>query len=78
MVTHRHSARFGPTTSRTRIADREAGALRRLERILSAYPDLIPYHQTDPRGCALYIIQKERLGDHPIDGYYSQGFGVCF
>ncbi len=61
MVTHQHSPHFGPTTSRHRVADREAGALRRLGRILAAYPDLIPYHQTDPRGCALYILRKSDL-----------------
>lgn len=45
-------------TYRDRIADREAGALRRLARIMAAYPDLTYYHQTDPRGCALYILRK--------------------
>lgn len=60
------------------IADREAGALKRLGKIMSAHPEWLAYHQTDPRGCALYIISKERLGDRPIDSYYSQGFGVCF
>ncbi len=48
-------------TYRDRVADREAGALRRLARILTAYPDLIPYHQTDPRGCALYLVRKSDL-----------------
>jgi len=60
------------------IADREAGALKRLNKIMAAHPDWLAYHQGDPRGCALYIIQKERLGNRPIDSYYSQGFRVCF
>ncbi len=59
-------------------ADREAGALKRLSKIMEAHPEWLSYHQTDPRGCALYIIRKDKLGEHPIDGYYSQGFGVCF
>lgn len=36
------------------------------------------YHQTDPRGCALYII---RPGDVPegedVSAYYSRGIAVC-
>lgn len=51
---------------RERVADREAGALRRLQRIMAAYPDLTWYHQTDPRGCALYIIRK---ADIPRDWF---------
>lgn len=69
----------GPNMDRSYpVADREAGALKRLSKIMAAHPEWVTYHQTDPRGCALYIIQKEWLGDHPIDTYYSQGFGVCF
>lgn len=68
----------GYRMTRTRIADREAGALRRLGRILAAYPDLVPYHQTDPRGCALYLVNKADLNGTPIDQCYSRGFGVCY
>jgi len=46
---------------RNRIADKESGALRRLGRIMAAYPDLVSYHQGDPRSCALYIIRKSDL-----------------
>ena len=45
-------------TIRTPIADREKGALKRLAAIMAQYPDLLYYHQTDPRGCALYILRK--------------------
>lgn len=62
---------------RSPVADREAGAKRRLARILEAYPHLSAYVQTDPRGCALYIL---RPGDVPegedASAYYSRGVAV--
>lgn len=65
-------------TIRTPIADREAGALRRLSKIMESYPDLTYYHQTDPRGCALWLIQKERLSDGaPLESVYTRGVAVC-
>jgi hypothetical protein len=60
-----------------RAPDRERGALRRLYKIMGAYPDLKAYVQGDPRGCALYII---RPGDVPegkdADAYYNRGVAV--
>ncbi len=60
-----------------RAPDRERGALRRLDKIMARYPDLKPYVQGDPRGCALYIL---RPGDVPegkdADAYYSRGVPV--
>src|SRR3990167_2176977 len=53
----RHHYRHGngvDTVTRTRIPDREAGALRRIAAICKAH-GLYFYHQTDPRGCALYV-----------------------
>jgi hypothetical protein len=70
------------------IADREAGALRRLDRIVndrnersvapgSSNTALGYYHQSDCRGAALYIL---RPGDVPegqdVDAYYSRGICV--
>jgi hypothetical protein len=59
MLTSPHK---GGNDSRYRIPDRERGALRRVqaicERIGAHY-----YHQTDPRGCALYI-STEPLPDN--------------
>lgn len=54
------------------IADREGGALKRLARITAAYNArhgysdtndafIHAYHQTDPRGCALYLVRHECL-----------------
>lgn len=59
------------------VPDREAGAHKRLAKILARYPGLTAYVQTDPRGCALYIL---RPGDVPegadISSCYSRGFAV--
>lgn len=61
--------------SRSRIADREAGALRRLKAMMEGRP-LSYYVQTDPRGAALYIL---RPGDIPagssVESCYTRG--VC-
>lgn len=41
------------------IPDRETGALRRVRDVCARY-GLMYYHQTDPRGCALYVSTQER------------------
>lgn len=58
MVTYPHNG----NDRRSPIADREAGALRRLVAIMARYPSLGYYVQGDPRGAALYIL---RPGDVP-------------
>lgn len=69
------------TRMRSPVADREAGALRRLARIImdrNARTDapVNTYIQTDPRGAALYIL---RPGDIPegdsVESCYTRG--VC-
>lgn len=59
------------------IPDRERGAEASIRAILSRYPGLTPYYQTDPRGCALYLI---RPGDIPqgedVSAYYTRGVAV--
>jgi hypothetical protein len=77
-------SRLGP------VADREAGARRRLTNIITTCNgrrhaftaeyvkgDLMAYIQTDPRGAALYII---RPGDVPeggdVSAYYTRGICV--
>jgi len=63
--------RYSPT------ADRESGSLRRAATICARH-GVEYYHQSDPRGCALYVI---RPGDVPagedVGAYYSRGIGVC-
>lgn len=57
--------------------DRETGALKRLSKIMTRYPDLRAYVQGDPRGASLYIL---RPGDVPegenADAYYSRGLAI--
>ena len=56
---------------RTRIPDREAGALRRVKEICERN-GLHFYHQTDPRGCALYVSDK------PMPDFdYTRGVACC-
>lgn len=85
-VTHSHS---GGKPRRQAIADREAGALKRLHLLIadrnfradptgSGAGRLQYYHQTDPRGCALYLIRASdiRPGES-LDSVYSRGLPVC-
>ena len=63
---------------RTRTPDREAGALKRLQKILTNYPDLVYYHQTDPRGCALWLVPKDTLSNgERLDSVYTRGVACC-
>ena len=56
---------------RHRIADRENGALKRIAAICQAH-GLHFYHQTDPRGCALYV------NNEPLpDNNYTRGVACC-
>lgn len=61
-----------------RIPDRENGARKRLAAIMARYPGLTAYVQTDPRGCALYIIEAARLpaGASVNSCYSSVGVAV--
>lgn len=72
-----HHSNTSNTPRYSRIPDREAGARKRLGRIMSRYPSLTAYVQTDPRGAALYILKP---GDVPegesVDAYYSRGLAV--
>lgn len=65
----------------TPIPDREAGALRRLSRIIKARnerasDELDTYIQSDPRGASLYIL---RPGDIPADCSVESCYtrGIC-
>lgn len=53
------------------IPDRERGALRRIAAICAEF-GLHYFHQTDPRGCALYV-STEPLTDQT----YTNGIAVC-
>ena len=60
-----------------RAPDRERDALKRLADIMARYPDLTPYVQGDPRGCALYILRPNDVPEgKDADAYYSRGIPV--
>lgn len=62
---------------RVMIADRETGARKRLQAIMAQYQTLTAYVQTDPRGCALYILTAENLaGKYKIESIYNRGIAV--
>lgn len=56
---------------RFKIRDREAGALRRVQEVCERN-SLSWYHQTDPRGCALYASRYEITGSN-----YPRGVACC-
>lgn len=68
MVIHPHD---GSKTIRHKIADREAGALKRVGEICKRN-GLHFYHQGDPRGCPLFIA-KEKLDQ----SNYNNGVAIC-
>lgn len=57
---------------RYKVADREAGALKRIAKVCAQY-GLNYFHQSDPRGCALYISTQELNGSN----YSSFGVACC-
>lgn len=76
MVTHPHNGK----SYRRRVADREAGALRRLQQIMASHPDLWFYHQTDPRGCAVYVGSFDDMPKplyRTISSHYTRGVAAC-
>jgi hypothetical protein len=59
------------------IPDRERGALKRLEAIVSPTTGCYAYHQPDPRGASLYIVPPwELAGGEDIRAVYSRGIAV--
>lgn len=59
------------TATRSLIADREAGALRRVAAVCAEL-GLHYFHQGDPRGCALYVSREPLNGSN-----YTNGQAVC-
>lgn len=58
------------------VADREKGALRRMEKIMAGHPGYVGYYQTDPRGCAVYVVRVSDLEGGDIDSLYTRGVAV--
>jgi hypothetical protein len=70
--------RRGPTRTRLPIRDLETAAFRKLDLIMTSKPALLSYVQTDPRGVALYILEKSALPPYrcKTDINYSNGLAV--
>lgn len=60
------------TMQRVLIADREKGALKRVAKVCKD-AGLHFFHQTDPRGCALYISAEELTDSN----YSTRGVPCC-
>jgi hypothetical protein len=58
--------------------DTEKAAWNKVQSIMASKPGFSAYHQTDPRGCALYVI---RPGDIEAGGnvraLYNRGIALC-
>lgn len=66
-----HSGRRSP------CKDMETPALARVAKIMSRYPAIGFYHQTDPRGAPLFILRPGDIPDGQDPGaYYSRGLAV--
>lgn len=64
---------------RVPVADREAGAKRRLAAIMAKHPRWLAYHQTDCRGCNLYLLRKSQVKPgESVDSIYNRGVAVCY
>ena len=83
MVTHPHTGK----SYRRAIPDREAGARKRLAKIIDARNlrqlvddgsrDVVSYVQGDPRGASLYIIRKSDIREgEDINSIYNRGLCV--
>ena len=59
------------TNRRTKITDREAGALRRVKKVCDALKVHF-FHQSDPRGCVLYVSTEDLS-----EGEYTRGVACC-
>lgn len=69
--------RSAMTDRTSRYPDKETPALKRVAEVMGRYPTLTIFHQTDPRGCAMYVI---RPGDVPegedVRSFYDRGVAV--
>jgi hypothetical protein len=55
------------------VADRETGARKRLDKIMSRYPALRAWIQTDPRGVTIYLCKPEDA----TDSLYTRGVFIA-
>lgn len=57
----------------TRLADRETGARKRLDKLMANYPALRAWIQTDPRGGTIYLCKPEDA----TDSLYTRGVFIA-
>lgn len=67
MVIYPHDGK----SRRSRVPDRETGALRRVAEVCKRN-GLHYFHQTDPRGCSLYVSNEPLT-----DSAYNRGVACC-
>ena len=76
---HDRSGRY--IDERAICRDDEKLCKKRLAKLMQPYPHLVAYVQTDPRGCALYIIPREAVQEAEANGqnasYIYSGRGVA-
>jgi hypothetical protein len=59
------------------VADREKGAIKRLDVFRAKYPALVFYVQSDPRGCALYAVPVSSIREgENVDSIYNRGIAI--
>lgn len=61
---------------RIKIADRETGARKRIEKIMARYPNLVHYIHTDPRGASLHLLQRADVAGADLSSVYSRGVAI--
>lgn len=66
----------GDSTRRYPIPDREASAKRRIGKIMGRHPDLWFFHQSDPRGCAVWVGRKADVNGKDVATCYTRGVAV--
>lgn len=73
------NSRTGEVTRGPLIADRERGAIRRLNALMQSHGGHVAYLQGDPRGCALYIVPKSEMQRTGLEvgAVYTNGIAVC-
>lgn len=69
---------FNGKQFRRPVADREAGAKRRLAKLIKPYAETCAaYIQTDPRGAALYLYDPRKYSTKEIDTNSANAICIC-
>ena len=61
------------------VSSQKFGAKRRLAKLLADHPGLVAYHQTDCRGCNLYLLHADQVAaGESVESVYNRGVAVCY